>query len=65
MRRVSCLSAFVRDIEDRKRSIGITDDAIRLARNTGERRAPAKREMLAAMRQRALDHGLEPVAAHF
>jgi|GEM_PF-2976479 len=65
MRRVSSLSAFAKEIEDRKRSLGISDDAIRLARNTGERRSSAKRALLAAMRQRALDHGLEPLAAQF
>lgn len=65
MRRVSSLLAFAQDIEDRKRSIGITDDVIRLARNDGERRTPAKREMLATMRERALDRGLEPMAANF
>ena len=65
MRRVSSLSAFARAIEDRKRAIGVTDEMIRLARNDGERRTPAKREMLATMQQRALDCGLEPIQANF
>lgn len=65
MRRVSSLSAFARAIEDRKRAIGVTDEMIRLARNDGERRTSAKREMLATMRQRALDCGLEPIQANF
>jgi hypothetical protein len=65
MRRVSSLSDFIQNVEDRKRSIGVTEDAIRRARNTGELRTPAKREMLAAMRQRALEQGLEPIEANF
>ncbi len=65
MRRVSSLAAFMQDVEDRKRSIGVTDEMILLARNNGERRTPEKREMLSIMRQRALDCGLEPIAANF
>lgn len=65
MRRVSSPSAFARAIEDRNRAIGVTDEMIRLAHNDGERRTPAKRAMLATMRQRALDRGLEPIPANF
>jgi hypothetical protein len=65
MRRVGSLSVFVREIEDRKRSLGITDEMIASARNTGECRTPEKREVIARMQERARDAGLEPMAAKF
>lgn len=64
MRKVD-LPAFVRDVAGRKTALGITDDTIIRARNSGARRTPEKCEMLARMRQRAEAAGLEPLPANF
>jgi hypothetical protein len=47
-------------IQARKRDLGITDEQIERARNSGERRTPEKRAILARQRKRATLAGLEP-----
>jgi hypothetical protein len=65
MRRAKSLQAFLQEVEDRKRALGITDAMIVDARNTGERRTPEKREMLARIQKRARAAGVEPMPAKF
>jgi hypothetical protein len=65
MRRIESLSDFLRNIDDRKRALGITDETIVGARNTGERGTPAKRQMLARIQERARRAFVEPLAADF
>jgi hypothetical protein len=65
MRRMSSLADFIRDTEDRKRLARVTDETIAGARNGGLRRTPEKRALLASMRDRAIENGLEPVEAEF
>jgi len=65
MRRVKSLPAFLREVDDRKRALGITDATIVSARNTGDRRTPQKREMLARVQERARNAGLPPLPAKF
>jgi hypothetical protein len=65
MRRVKSLEAFLQEVEDRKRALGITDEMIVAARNTGERRTPEKREALARLQERAKAAGVEPLPAKF
>ncbi len=64
MRRMD-LSVFVQAVENRKRSVGITDEMIAGARNSGERRTAEKREMLACIQERARNSGLEPIPANY
>jgi hypothetical protein len=59
------LQDFIQAVEDRKRSLGIGDEVLLAARNSGERRTPEKREMLARIRERARKAGLEPLPAKF
>jgi hypothetical protein len=59
------LSFFVQAVESRKLSYGITDERIADARNTGERRTPEKREMLARIQQRASARGVDAMPANF
>jgi hypothetical protein len=65
MRRAKSLQAFLQEIEDRKRALGITDAMIVSARNNGERRTPEKRELLARTQERAKAAGVEPLPAKF
>lgn len=53
MRRIDNLQEFIKSVDDRKRSLGITDEMFVSARNTGESRTPEKREMLREMQKRA------------
>jgi hypothetical protein len=59
------LQDFIQAVEDRKRSLGIGDEVLLATRNSGERRTPEKREMLARIRERARKAGLEPLPAKF
>jgi hypothetical protein len=52
-------------IQARKRDLGITDEQIERARNSGERRTPEKRAILARQRKRATLAGLEPYPANY
>jgi hypothetical protein len=63
--RTLSLSALTQGVEDRKRSLGITDAMVELARNSGQRRTPEKREQLARVQERARARGLEPIPANF
>jgi uncharacterized membrane protein YebE (DUF533 family) len=65
MRRVKSLQAFLQEVEDRKRALGITDAMIVAARNDGTRRTPEKRETLARIQKRARAAGVEPLPARF
>jgi len=63
MRKVESLSAFLREIDDRKRALGITDEMIAGARNNGERRTAEKRVALTRIQERALKADVKPLAA--
>jgi hypothetical protein len=65
MRQLESLSAFVQAVENRKVSLGITEDTIARARNNGSRRTPEKREQLAKIQDRAREAGLKPLPANF
>ena len=65
MREIESLADFIRDIENRKRVLGITEGAILQCRNDGQRRTPEKREHLARIRERARQAGLKPYDAAF
>ena len=65
MRRMVDASAFVQAVEARKRAVGLSDDTIAEARNSGRRRTPAKRELISRIQERARSAGLEPLAANF
>jgi hypothetical protein len=59
------IQSFVQAVEDRKRALGITDEMVLRARNSGQRRTPEKRDALARVQERARKQGLEPMAANF
>jgi hypothetical protein len=59
------LTAFVQRVEDRKQSLGVTDEDVARARNSGRRRTSQKRELLARTQERARNSGLEPIPANF
>ena len=63
--RVMSVQTFVRAVETRKRALGVTDEDIALARNSGQRRTPAKRALIARTQDRALAAGLKPLEANF
>ena len=65
MRRIESVQDFIAVIEARKRELGITEAMIEAARNNGQLRTPAKRELLRAMRERAVGQGLKPYVAHW
>jgi hypothetical protein len=65
MRRAKSLEAFVQEVDDRKRALGITDAMIVASRNDGTRRTPEKREMIARIQKRARAAGVEPLPARF
>ena len=65
MRRAKSLQAFLQEVDDRKRALGITDELIASARNNGDRREPEKREMLARIQERAKAAGVKPMPAKF
>lgn len=56
---------FAKEIEQRKKDLGITDDMIENARNSGKFRTKEKREFLKRIQQRAKDAGLTPYKANF
>jgi hypothetical protein len=64
MRTVSSQS-FAQAVEARKRSLGVTDEVIARARNSGQRRAPEKRALIARTQARAILAGVEPLPANF
>jgi hypothetical protein len=65
--RVIELDRLLEDIEARKTRLGLCDtpEALEALRNTGERRSPAKREMLRRAAARARASGKDPIPAHF
>ena len=63
MRKVESLLAFLREIDDRKRALGITDEMIVDARNNGGRRTAEKRMALTRIQEHALKAGVKPLAA--
>ncbi len=65
MRRMVDASAFVQAVEARKRALGLSDEAIEAARNSGRRRTPAKREQISRIQERARAAGMQPLAANF
>lgn len=65
MRGVISVAAFIQAVEARKRALGVTDEIIDAARNSGRRRTPEKRRQLAEMQDRARKAGQKPLAANF
>jgi hypothetical protein len=65
MRRLPPLSTFLAIVAERKRVLGITDEAYVRARNRGRRRTPEKRELLRRIQRRARAAGTEPFEADF
>ncbi len=65
MREIHSLQEFIEAVEARKRALGITDEDIARARNSGRQRTPEKREFLAQIQERARDRGVEPIPANF
>jgi hypothetical protein len=52
-------------IQAKKRDLNITDDRIERVRNSGERRTPEKRAILARQKERATLAGLDPYPANY
>jgi hypothetical protein len=65
MRRLPPLSTFLAIVAERKRVVGITDEAYARARNRGRRRTPEKRELLRRIQRRTRAAGTEPFKANF
>jgi hypothetical protein len=64
MRRLPPLSTFLAIVAERKRLLGINEEACARARNSGRRRTPEKRELLRRIRRRARQAGVEPFEAN-
>ena len=56
---------YLRRVAARKRELGITDDDIEAVRNSGTRRTPEKRELLARIADRARRAGKTPLPANY
>lgn len=65
MRKLPPLSTFLAIVAERKRVLGIADEAYARARNRGRRRRPEKRELLRRIDRRARLAGAEPFKARF
>ena len=65
MRKLPPLSTFLAIVAERKRALGITDEAYTRARNRGRSRKPEKRELLRRIDRRAREAGVEPFKARF
>jgi hypothetical protein len=65
MRRPPPLSAFLAIVAERKRVLGVADEAYARARNRGRGRTPEKRELLRRIQRRARDATTEPFEASF
>ncbi len=65
MRRIDSLDDFLRGVDERKKSLGITDDMIVDARNNGQRRTPEKRRALRRIQDRAKAEGVAPLPANY
>lgn len=59
--------AFITEAEQRKRELGLSDDAaaVEALRNKGGTRTPRKRALLERSEQRARKAGRKPIPAHF
>lgn len=65
MREIDSLQEFIEAVDARKRALGVTDDDIARARNSGRRRTAEKREFLEQIQERARERGVEPLPANF
>jgi hypothetical protein len=65
VRELPPLSTFLAIIAERKRLLGIEDDAYARARNSGRRRTLEKRELLRGIRRRTRQAGVKPFEANF
>ena len=65
VRRLPALSTFLAIVAERKRLLGVGDEAYARARNSGRRRTPEKRELLRRIQRRAREAGVEPFEANF
>jgi hypothetical protein len=61
------LDRLLGEVEARKAQLGLCDtpETLEALRNKGERRSPAKREMLRRAAARACASGKDPIPAHF
>jgi hypothetical protein len=57
--------AYLRWVAERKDSLSITERDIEAARNSGQRRTPEKRALLARIAQRAERAGKLPLPANY
>jgi hypothetical protein len=57
--------ACLRWVAERKKALGITDRDIEAARNSGQRRTPEKRALLAGITRRAKRAGKTPLPANY
>lgn len=64
-RKLPVLSTFLAIVAERKRLLGLKEEAYAGARNSGRRRTPEKRELLRRIRRRARQAGVEPFEANF
>jgi hypothetical protein len=65
MRKASSYQSVALAIAERKRELGVTDEAVATARNSGTRRTREKRELLQRIQARARAAGVEPLPANF
>jgi hypothetical protein len=65
MRKLPPLSDFLATVAERRRVLGIDDEAYARARNRGRRRTAEKRELLRRINRRARKAGLKPFEASF
>ncbi len=57
--------AYLRWVAERRKALGITDCDIEAARNSGHRRTPEKRALLARIVVRAKRAGKRPLPANY
>ena len=60
-----CFQDLMRQIDERRVSLGITDVDDAACRNSGLRRTEAKREILREIAKRCSEAGIEPLEANY
>jgi hypothetical protein len=65
MQRLTSFSQLTAKVAERRRELGITDETIIAARNSGRRRTEAKRELLRRIQERARAAGVRPFQATY
>lgn len=59
------LEEFVEKVKQKKAELGITDEMIAAARNSGWNRSKEKRELLARIQERCKNLDIDPYPANF